>query len=188
MVKTYPLNMPPLFETERLHIRLMTREDDSFILRLFNAPNWLQFLPDRNIKTREEARRYIEDVYLKNYEDLGFGAWVVTLKTSGEPIGICGFFQRPYLALPDLGYSLLPAFEGMGYAGEAAGAALSYAGKELGKKELLAIVSEANTRSVRLLERLNFSYSHRLQLPDDKQVAVWRWGTPLPVITSPPPR
>jgi RimJ/RimL family protein N-acetyltransferase len=170
--------MNPLFETERLHIRLMTPEDASFIIRLFNAPNWLQFLGDRNIKTPEDARQYIEDVYLKNYGDQGFGAWVLTLKTSGEPIGICGLFQRPYLALPDLGYALLPAFEGMGYAWEAAGATLSYAGKQLGKKELLAIVSEANTRSVRLLEKLGFAYKDRLRLPDDKQVAVWHREMP----------
>ena len=122
--------MSPLFETERLSIRLMIPEDAAFILRLFNAPNWLRFLGDRGIKTPEDARRYIEDVYLKNYDDQGFGAWVVTLKTSGEPIGICGLFQRPYLALPDLGYALLPEFEGMGYAGEAAGATLSYAGMQ----------------------------------------------------------
>lgn len=161
-----------LFETPRLAIRMMTPEDAPFILQLFNAPTWLQFLGDRNVRTLEDARAYITDIYLKNHTDNGYGAYLVTLRDSGEPIGICGLFRRPYLPVPDLGYSLLPAFEGKGYAFEAASATMDYVGSHLGKTELRAIVSEANTRSVRLLEKLGFVFMEKVQPPGEERMVL----------------
>jgi RimJ/RimL family protein N-acetyltransferase len=164
--------MHALFETERLKIRLLEPEDAGFILRLLNSPTWLQYLGDRHIRSLEDAGRYLENVYRRGYAENGFGAWLVTLKDSGEPIGLCGLFKRPYLDWPDLGYSLLPEFEGKGYAYEAAFAALSYVQRAMGKTELLAIVSEANTRSRRLLEKLGFVFRERILPPNENKTLL----------------
>lgn len=164
--------MDTLFETARLTVRPLRLDDADFVLRLFNAPNWLQFLPDRQVRTREAAGRYLREVYLQGYADNGFGAWAVTLQ--GEPIGICGLFRRPYLPIPDLGYALLPDFEGRGYAFEAAAGALSYVRDHLGMSSLAAVVSEANTRSVQLLERLGFDFKESVLIPgEDRAVSVF---------------
>ncbi|WP_162852742.1 GNAT family N-acetyltransferase [Dinghuibacter silviterrae] len=162
-----------LFDTARLRVRMMTPEDAPFVLQLFNAPNWLQFLPDRHVRTVEAARDYITDVYLKSYRDNGFGAAVVTLKESGEPIGICGLFQRTYLPVPDLGYAFLPAHEGKGYAAEAAGGMLDYL--RPAQPDLRAVVSSENTRSVHLLEKLGFQYMEKVRPPgEDRMVLVYK--------------
>jgi RimJ/RimL family protein N-acetyltransferase len=161
--------MEILFDTPRLRIRMMAQEDAPFIVELFNSPNWLRFLGDRNVRTLEEAGAYIRDIYLKNYADNGFGAAIVTRKEDGAPIGICGLFQRAYLPGPDLGYSLLPAFEGKGYAREAAAGMLDYVGKRQGRDALSAIVSAANTRSIHLLEQLGFIYDKEIQPPGEER-------------------
>jgi RimJ/RimL family protein N-acetyltransferase len=171
--------MEALFETERLTVRRMQQTDADFIFRLFNSPTWLQFLGDRNIRTLEEAGSYLRNVYLRGYADNGFGAWLVARKEGGEAIGLCGLFKRPYLAIPDLGYSLLPEFEGMGYAYEAASGTLSYASNEFARKSLLAIVSEKNTRSVHLLEKLGFLFKEQI-LPPDEERTLRLYGIILP--------
>lgn len=166
--------MQTLFDTPRLTLRMMTPEDAPFILELFNSPQWLRFLGDRHVRTLEEAGAYIRDIYLKNYADNGFGAALVTLKDSGTPIGICGLFQRPYLPGPDLGYSLLPAFEGNGYAREAAAGTLQYVRTHQGRHTLSAIVSAANIRSVQLLRKLGFVYDKDIRPPgEDRMVSLY---------------
>jgi RimJ/RimL family protein N-acetyltransferase len=171
--------MSKLFETPRLEIRSLTPDDASFILALFNAENWLRFLGDRNIKTLDSARNYLESIYIRSYADNGHGAWLVTKKDTGESIGLCGLFKRPYLDLPDLGYSFLPAFEGHGYAIEAASATLHYCQCHLQKTELTAIVSENNVRSVRLLEKLGFVFTEKVTPPgEDRMLLLFRWSAP----------
>ena len=87
---------------------------------------------------------------------------------------MCGLFKRPYLALPDLGYSLLPEFEGKGYASEAASGVLSYVSNELKKTELFAIVSEKNIRSARLLEKVGFVFTEKIHPPgEDRTVLLY---------------
>ena len=158
-----------LFTTERLYVRKLVPEDAPFLLALFNAPNWLQYLGDRNIKTMEAARTYLEEVYIKGYEENGYGAWLVILNDGGAPIGLCGLFKRSYLDQPDLGYSFLPEYEGKGYAFEAASGTLTYALDSLKLTELLAIVSEGNQRSKRLLEKLGFSFKELVSPPEENR-------------------
>ena len=166
--------MQILFQTPRLTVRLMERKDAGFILRQFNSPTWLHFIGDRQVSTVQEADNYIEQIYLKSYTENGFGAWVVTLKDSGEPIGTCGLFKRAYLPIPDIGYALLPEFEGKGYAREAAEGALAYTRDVLGKKELMGIVSEINHRSFQLLEKLGFKFQELIQPPgEDRSLKLY---------------
>jgi hypothetical protein len=42
-------------------------------LELLNSPGWIEFIGDRNIKTDEQARTYLENGPLKSYEQNGFG-------------------------------------------------------------------------------------------------------------------
>jgi RimJ/RimL family protein N-acetyltransferase len=100
--------MKILFETPRLALRTFAAADDEFIMRLLNTPSWLQYIGDRNIRTLADAQRYIMNNLLKLYAEQGYGAWVVVLKETGAPIGICGLFKRKYLDQPDLGFAFLP--------------------------------------------------------------------------------
>ena len=59
----------------------------------------------------------------------------------------------------EIGYRLLPAYWGAGLANEASRVALSWV-FSLGSKSVEAFIEPANTRSIRLLERLGFERSH----------------------------
>lgn len=162
--------MAALFHSPRLSIRMPDPADAPFFAELMNTPGWLRFIGDRNIQTADDARAYITDRYLQHHADHGFGSYVVTLRENGAPIGVCGLYTRDYLPSPDLGYALLPAYEGHGYALEAADAVLSYTGRN----DVLAIVSEANSRSVHILEKLGFTYKDRVRPPgEDREVLLY---------------
>jgi len=148
--------MPVILETERLRLRTFTMADAPFVLELLNTPNWLQYIGDRGIKTLEQAQSYLANGPILSYNTYGFGLYLVELKESATAIGMCGLLKRNYLEHMDIGYALLPAYEGNGYALEIATATMNYAFTKLHLMHLAAITDTGNERSVRLLEKLGF--------------------------------
>ncbi|MBW5448837.1 GNAT family N-acetyltransferase [Cohnella sp. CFH 77786] len=147
-----------VLETERLILRRQTTEDAAFILKLINDPDWIRFIGDRGVRTVDEARDYIVKYPLDMYARFGFGFYLTELKDRGVPIGICGLAKRDYLEDADIGYALLPEFRGQGYAYEAASGVMEYAQSRLGLKRLVAITSEDNHDSGKLLEKLGLRF------------------------------
>ena len=146
-------------------------KDAPFILELLNTPSWLAGIGDRGVKTLEDANRYIQQTILDSYKSQGFGLWVITDPDDGgdgivrgtelpdmmQPrIGLCGLLKRDFLADPDIGYALLPQFEGRGYAVEAVNAVIHYAAVRLGFKRLMAITSQDNFKSMFVLDKTGF--------------------------------
>lgn len=155
-------------ETERLLLRRIEVSDAAFILELVNEPAWLQFIGDRGVRTLEDARCYIEIGPRTMYERFGFGLYLVALKESGVPIGICGLLKRDALSEVDIGFALLQRYAGCGYACEAAEAVVAQARDGLGLTRLTAIASPANQRSLRLLEKLGLRFERMVSLAPDR--------------------
>ena len=147
---------PFVCESPRLRIRRVTRGDAEFLLRQLTQPSWLRYIGDRGVASVADTERYIESRILEQYSALGYGMYVVQLKSSGEPIGLCGLVKREFLPDPDLGFSLLEAHWGQGYAVEAASAVMDHARQALGIDRLLAITTATNERSGKVLAKLGF--------------------------------
>ncbi|WP_350290108.1 GNAT family N-acetyltransferase [uncultured Croceitalea sp.] len=143
-----------LLSTERLVVTEVSLKDDTFILELVNSPNWIAFIGDRGIRTLEDAQKYIRESLRNSYQKYGFGLYKMSLKSNNAPIGICGFLKRDYLDYPDIGFATLPAYEGKGYTYEVAKATMIYGANNLNLKSILAITTEANTKSKNLLTKL----------------------------------
>jgi RimJ/RimL family protein N-acetyltransferase len=84
--------------------------------------------------------------------------YLTCLKSTGEPIGVCGIVKRDNLDCPDIGYALMPEFGGKGYATEAALAVMDYGTNELGIKCIVGITSIENKASINVLEKLGLKF------------------------------
>lgn len=158
--------------TERLLIRTFDTSDAPFILELLNEPAWLRFIGDKQVRSIDDAINYIHNVPLKSYRDNGFGLWKVERKDTHESIGMCGLIRREALQHEDIGFAFLAAHNGKGYASEAATAVIGYAREPLELTKLLAIANDDNDRSIRLLEKLGFSYQRHITMPGDQKPLV----------------
>ncbi|GAA4309091.1 GNAT family N-acetyltransferase [Pontixanthobacter gangjinensis] len=155
------------FETERLLINPTSTEDAGFILELLNSPKYVKFVGDKKLKTSEDAENYIEKRMISQLERLGYSSYTVIRKSDQTKIGCVGLYDREGVDGIDIGYSFLPAFEGKGYAFEAA-AGLKKAAKEVfDLKDLKAIVVKENTGSRKLLEKLGFDFREIIHIPND---------------------
>lgn len=156
-----------ILETQRLILRQLTEADAEFIFELLNEPSWIQYIGDRHIHTLEDARAYIRNGPAASYKKNGFGLYLIALKETQEPIGMCGLIRRAGLDDVDIGYALLPRFWSKGYAVEAAQAVKEYARDVIGLKRLVAIVDPANEASIRVLEKIGLRYEKMVRLSED---------------------
>ena len=146
-----------VLETERLRLRQFHLGDSRFIIELLNSPGWLEFIGDRNVKTKEQAENYLKNGPMKSYEQNGFGLSMVETR-DGVSIGMCGILRRDTLEHPDLGFAFLPEYISKGYGFEIGSAVLTYAKNDLKFSTILAITLPANTKSIKLLEKIGFTY------------------------------
>lgn len=157
-----------VLETERLILRRLTVDDAQFILTLLNEPSFLRYIGDKKVRNLDDARQYILNGPAASYERNGFGLYAVELKDSHVPIGMCGLLKRDELPDPDVGFAFLPDFWNKGFAFEAAAAVLNYAREKLKHKRVLAIVNHDNTSSIKLLEKLGFTFQRDIKLAEDR--------------------
>ena len=145
----------------------MSTDDAAFMLELLNDPSWLRYIADRGVRTIEDAQNYILNGPVEMYARLGFGFYIVQIKETGYPIGICGLAKRDYLDDIDIGFALLPQYWGHGYAHESAAAVLKYARTEFGLKRIVATTRPDNHGSAKLLEKLGLQFEQTINHPDD---------------------
>lgn len=152
-------------ETDRLLLQPFTLDDAPFILELLNTPAWLTYIGYRGVHTLQDARQYLLQGPIYNYEHLGFGPYRVTLKNTELPIGMCGLFKREGLDEIDIGFAFLPDYIGKGYGYESARAVMTYARHELGATHIVGICDPANQPSIQLLQKLGLRYERTIRLP-----------------------
>ncbi|MDI1353660.1 MAG: GNAT family N-acetyltransferase [bacterium] len=161
--------MSVILETERLRLRKLNSDDGSFILRLVNTEGWLKYIGNRGVATIEEAQLYLLTGPIDSYRKQGFGLYLVELKETSVPIGICGLVKRETLEHVDLGFAFLPDYVGNGYASEAARATLAYAKSQLGMKKIVAVTDLDNLRSINLLKKLGMEIEKKIRFPKEKK-------------------
>src|SRR5215211_2476010 len=157
-----------VLETERLILRRFTVDDAQFILTLVNEPSFIRYIGDKQVRDLEGARQYILNGPVASYEKNGFGLYLVELKESQAPIGMCGLIKREELPDPDIGFAFMPGSWNKGFAFEAAAAVLQDARERLRLQHIIAITTPDNEASIKLLQRLGFRFERLFKPSADK--------------------
>jgi RimJ/RimL family protein N-acetyltransferase len=157
-----------VIETERLFLRRLTVEDARFIIELVNEPAWIQNIGDKGVRTIADGCLYILNGPIASYKRYGFGLYLVELKDSRVPIGICGLIKRDTLEDVDIGFAFLQKFWSKGYAYESAAAVIEYGRKELGLNRIVAITIPENYGSIKVLKKIGLRFEKMFQLPGEE--------------------
>ena len=164
----------PELETPRLTLRRLQFDDAPFLVELLNEPSFIENIGDKGVRSVEDAHRYLREGPLAMYEKFGYGLWHVSRRVDGLPMGMCGLLRRDILPDTDVGYAFLPEFWGQGYAFEAADATLRHGAGKFGLKRVIGVVSEGNTASIRVLEKLGMSFERMVSMrPDEPDVRLY---------------
>lgn len=147
----------PVLRTHRLLLRQLKPSDDRAILTLRSDPEVNRYIDRPLSVSLEEARQFIQKIT----EGIAKGEsfyWGVARLPGKDLIGaICLWNFSEEKISAEVGYELLPAFQGRGYMREALARVIDFAFQELALQELTAYVHAENESSIRLLEKFNFA-------------------------------
>jgi RimJ/RimL family protein N-acetyltransferase len=160
--------LPVVLRTPRLHLRRMNQDDAEFIIELLNDAAFLRYIGDKGVRTVEDARKYVLTGPIASYQQFGFGLYLVESRDSGERLGMCGLLKRDTLEDVDIGFAFLPQHRSKGFAVEAAAAVMRHARASLGLGRIVAITSQDNEGSAKVLKKIGFKYERLIQLPHDE--------------------
>lgn len=156
-----------ILKTDRLVLRRW-RGADADVQRRFWEARDPRVPPHRRIGS--DGRPTLEDIQdriKRSDPDPTLGLLAVERRDFGTVIGYSGLIPNDHGQddEPELAYEFLPAVWGQGYATEASLAVISWAG-ESGYRRLWATVREWNTASRRVMVKLEFTMTARVE-PDD---------------------
>lgn len=164
MVKKYDI-----FETERLILRATEESDADLVLKILNTPKWTRYIGDRNVHSLDEAAMYIKERMLPQYNRLGYGNYCMIRKSDQVKMGLCGLYDREGLESVDIGFAILPEFEGQGYTYEASSFMLDLGFNTFGLSKIQGITSKINIASQNLLQKLGLESMGEVSLPNDEE-------------------
>ena len=143
--------------TERLLLRKLeiTDADQVFSLRSDEEVN--KFLDRSKAQSIAEANAFITKI-TNGIEQHEWLYWAIALKNDPSLlVGTICLWNFSADAVAEIGYELMPGFQGMGIMQEAISAVIEFAFKEIPLKLIKAYTHINNERSSRLLEKFNFT-------------------------------
>jgi RimJ/RimL family protein N-acetyltransferase len=144
--------LPPLPTTARLALRRFTPDDLDFLDRLNSDAATMRYLG--GAVSRAESATQLRERILAYYEEHpGLGVWLLSERSSGAPVGFHLLNHIRGERHVQVGYRLLPACWGRGYATEMSRALLHYGFIALGLAQIVAITDPSNFASQRVLEK-----------------------------------
>lgn len=146
-------------ETERLTLRRWN-DADKYPFQLINADTKvMEFYP--KTCSAEESDQIIERAE-KHFEKHGFGLCAAELKETNSLVGFVGLqvvpFESHFTPAVEIGWRVASEYWGRGLATEGALAVLKFGFEILKLNEIVAMTVPSNTKSRRVMEKLNMNY------------------------------
>ena len=168
---THSFHPFPTLTTERLQLRALVPEDIETIFLLRSHPEVIKYINRPPAQTIEEARTFYDMIA----EQVSTGKsinWAISLIGEKEMMGsICLWNFSEDLKTIEIGYDLLPTYQGKGYMSEALAAIVKYGIDVLSSEKIEAYTSKYNEPSKRLLQKHGFTLqSNRIDEHDPNNI------------------
>jgi RimJ/RimL family protein N-acetyltransferase len=150
----------PILTTGRLRLRQWRPEDLAPFAALNADPAVMEFFPGTLGRAESDAlaARIADDLAGR-----GFGLWAVEAPGHADFIGFVGLsvpsFRAHFTPCVEIAWRVAREHWGLGYATEAARAALAFGFGDLALPEIVSFAASANRRSRRVMERLGMTRS-----------------------------
>src|ERR1700693_5156931 len=147
----------PVLQTERLRLRAHSLDDFRGCAAMWADPVVTRYIGGRPYTVEESWARLLR--YVGHWTLLGFGYWGIEEKATGRYAGELGFADyhrdiEPSLnGIPELGWALVSALHGRGYATEAVRAVAAWGDTRFSGSETACLIHPENAASVKVAEK-----------------------------------
>ena len=170
--------------TERLRLRPPAPEDASAAAELVGDPEVMRFLGGEVVPPEHVPE--VVAAWIRRWQQNGMGPFVIERRADGRFLGRAGILvwdtrtwkhttlaEAGRFAQPELGWALVRAAWGNGYATEAAAAVRDWSRGVRGPGRLVSLIAAANSASQRVAERLGATPAETVRLFDSGDAVIW---------------
>lgn len=144
-------------ETERLLLRRVSNDDVNEILELRGNPETMKYIPRPLATNKDEALAHIKMINDKIEANEGIN-WAITIKGNSKLIGVIGHYRiQPENHRCEIGYMILPQYNGQGIVTEAVKVVLEYGFDDLQMHSIEGVIDPNNIASERVLLKNGFA-------------------------------
>lgn len=164
------LNDLDTLETSRLLLRPLNAYDFDDLYAMFNDPQVMRYYP--GLKDQSLTQAWI-DWNCDMYQRYGHGLYAIERKEDGAFLGQCGLIMQTVedVLLPEIGYLLVSAGWGKGYATEASLAWRDRAFEMFRYRKIVSIIRPDNLPSLAVAKRIGMQF----------EKTVRKWDTAVDV-------
>jgi len=154
---------PRRFELQRINIRGIEKKDAAGIFSIRNDLNMIQYTGIPQMLTMTDAVEFAR-TRIEGMKNDRWIYWIISDKSTDELMGtICVFNFDEEKTSCDIGYELLPAFQGQGFVADAMDAIIAYCFQVLSIKKIYADINEENLDSIQVVKRAGFTFTKELE-------------------------
>ena len=152
------INFSPFqtLETKRLLLRRVDNNDIKEVFALRSNPETMKYIPRPLLKNQDDALAHILMIETKIQNNEGIN-WAITVKGDPKLIGVIGHYRiqlENYRA--EIGYMILPEFNGQGIVTEAVKEVVKYGFEIMKLHSIEAVIDPDNVASANVLEKNGF--------------------------------
>ena len=160
----------PVLKTERLILRQLSINDDKEIFALRSDKQVNKYLDRVPSASLEDARNFIHKIAEVVRKNEGI-YWAISLADNKNLVGTICLFNFSYENdQAEIGYELLPVFQGQGIMQEAISKVISFGVDVIGLKAIEAYTHLENKNSSKLLGKYNFKQKEN---SDDNSISMF---------------
>jgi RimJ/RimL family protein N-acetyltransferase len=158
--------------TERLLLRDLEPDDLDALLEVLGDPIAMRYYPVPF--DRDGVAAWIEWAR-RSYRENGFGLWAVIRRSDGRFLGDCGPMLQPVedWVIPEVGYHIVPAEQGRGYATEAARACVAWIFANTSFDFVCSLVSPENGPSRAVAAKVHAAMREFTWAKNSKQMCLY---------------
>jgi ribosomal-protein-alanine N-acetyltransferase len=163
-------------KTQRLTLRPFAVSDVPSVTEITTRPNVSHYMTDMVYDTSDKAEAWIHmlDRICNEYEPCVLLA--IVLKDTATPIGYIGLHPKDTLDNEvEILYAITDEHQGKGYVTEVGKALAGWCFQNTSIPFIAAIVQHSNTASIRVIEKMGFTYEGEKTLPHNGIMTVFHY-------------
>ncbi len=157
----------PVIISERFILRQLKIEDAVNLYKLRSDKRVNEFINRIPAKSIADVEVFIDNIN-KGINDCKYFYWTIGFKNTDKVIGtICLWNIHLEKELAEIGFELLPEYQGLGIMSEAVDKVIQYGFNEMNLKTISAVVRTLNYKSIHLLEKKGFIMDVNKEISDE---------------------
>ena len=162
-------------QTERTILTILSKNDYTEVLLMYEEPDTFKYITPLQNKTREEYISFLDSRIAQVNNGIGYH-WAVRLKENGKFIGLMNLNPIGKSDKIQVGFQLRRKYWNQGFATEVTKRVIEFGVDEAGIKVIYGVFSKRNIVSRKIFEKFGFEFEESNTVDsEESSIEIWKY-------------